>query len=149
MPSNVCLATDVAILDSESPNFPRDDSLPDKLKSFESFRELLASLNAGLLSNTKSSPSRKKTVSFNMECAIHGSDKLSEDVGPLVYDGAEFSAIGLIELNFLLDAGPSLGLVLDSISETLNSATHWQFGTAHMPEPLENTWVNSSKHRVR
>lgn len=48
------------------------------------------------------------------------------DIAPLVDDGAEYSAIGIVELK-LLQHSNEISLSLDPISNSLGSVTHWQF----------------------
>lgn len=50
----------------------------------------------------------------------------SVHVGPLVDDGAEYSAIGSIELQILLNIDSDVGL--EPPPDTLNGHSHWQYG---------------------
>lgn len=75
---------------------------------------------------------KKKSVSFNMAKLIGSSaaTTVSKDLGPLVHDGAPYSAIGLVELKWRgkkLD--PALSLTINPIPMTLNGYSHWQYGT--------------------
>lgn len=54
----------------------------------------------------------------------------SKIIGPLVDDGAPYSAIGMIELKLLRDhLGLNECFELDPVPKTLNGYTQWQYGT--------------------
>lgn len=74
-----------------------------------------------------------------MARATHGNDELSEDIGSLVDEGAEYSVIGMIELKLLLNADSSSDLALDHISHSPNGVTPWQFGTGQHPSASRKT----------
>ena len=124
-----------------SVNSHKDDgSLKDGVKAFDNSGQFLASLgsNGNDSSNSSSggrhTTSRKRTVSFNMGvlssnmCTTDTSKvtKLDQDVGPLVDDGAPYSAIGRVELRLLLDnLGHTEEIPIDPIPIYLNGHTHW------------------------
>lgn len=64
-----------------------------------------------------------------MARATHENGALPEDIVPLVDDGAECSAIDMIELKLLFNDDSSSGLAFDPIPDSLNGVTHWHFGT--------------------
>ena len=77
----------------------------------------------------------RNTVSFNMATTSGadnsaGSTDSGAMIGPLVDDGAPYSAIGMAELKLLLEHSAGDGdIELDDIPEALDGHTHWQYGT--------------------
>ena len=129
-------------------NHNHDGSLPSHVKSFDAPHGSSAS---GSRSNGDSEDrkdkSKKKTISFNMATLTTPSDKdiltsysvstsSSIERGPLLDDGAPYSAIGQIQLNLLANQiGMSPDLTLGAIPQALNGHTHWQYGTGEHASP--------------
>ncbi len=97
-----------------------DGSLPSHVKSVES--------------GNNSSTNGNNAVSFNMASLVGSAASTTVNVpsetGPLVDDGAPYSAIGMTELLSLsnkLDI--NIPIKLESIPSSLNGHTHWQYGT--------------------
>ena len=113
----------------------RDDgTLHPDTKVFDTADQFAASLGSSD-STSKSYSNTKKTISFNM-ANIFSSTSTTKNctfvdpfLGPLVDDGAPYSAIGNIELRLLQDQfGYEIDAQFDSIPDSLDGHTHWQYG---------------------
>jgi len=81
----------------------------------------------------------KKAISFSNACLIAStcqarsasSDSIADDaaLGPLVDDGAPYSAIGLVELRLLLDRFGQKATDLEPIPSSFAGSTYWQYGS--------------------
>ena len=79
-----------------------------------------------------------KAVSFNMATLTSSAAKttFSDKLGPLLNDGAPYSAIGQVELIFLADhIGISPNPTIDAVPQALGSHKHWQYGTGEHASP--------------
>ena len=80
---------------------------------------------------TLTSPSDKDILT-----SYSASTTSSIDHGPLLDDGAPYSAIGQIQLHLLADQiGISPNLKLGAIPQSLKGHTHWQYGTGEHASP--------------
>lgn len=62
----------------------------------------------------------------------HLDSSLNADIGPLVDDGAEYSAIGCVELKIIFDIDTTR---LDELPSSLHGHTHWQYGQGAHSSP--------------
>ena len=104
-----------------------DGSLPPAVKSVDNGSSAQTVQN----SNNQNS---NRTLSFNMALLTGSSASTINNTlyqhGPLVDDGAPYSAIGLVELKVLASQlRLSQPIKLEKIPESLNDHTHWQYGT--------------------
>lgn len=117
-----------------------DGSLKTGAKVFYTAEDLTASLSPDSKATGNSSVyQRKYTVTFNMATLIGSSvanhhysasrpPKLIAH-GPLVDDGAPYSALGIVELKMIREQLKMFSnLNLDEIPESLNGYMHWQYG---------------------
>lgn len=63
----------------------------------------------------------------------------SGKLGPLVGDGAEYSAIGTVELKivFVIDGDD----IVDNIPFSPHGHTHWQYGQGEHASTTKNAWI--------
>ena len=98
----------------------------------------MKSVNKSSHSAANASNERKKTVTFNMATLVVSSalSLTSNMIGPLVDDGAPYSAIGLVKLK---DLAKKLGLSsnwkMAQIPSVLEGHSHWQYGTGDHASP--------------
>ena len=102
----------------------KDGTLPSNVKSVDK----LEGHNSDY--QTKNNQNNKKTISFNM-ARLAGSSapttisNYRNQIGPLVDDGAPYSAIGLIDLKFLANQlDITLPITLNAIPTCLKGHTH-------------------------
>lgn len=109
-----------------------DGTLPDSVKSFDSAEEFCASLGQSSSNrpedDKKNGDNSKNTVSFNMARLSQNSVTLDDAVGPLVDDGAEYSALGIVELKLFEELYRDTNTEMDPIPASLEGVNHWQFG---------------------
>lgn len=121
-------------------NHNPDGSLPPHVKSFDSpqISQSRNDRNQSSPSLDQGEKSKKKTLSFSM-AKLSGSSAslpITGLLGPLVDDGAPYSAIGQVELNLLTEhAGLQTDHKLDKIPKALKGHTHWQYGTGKHASP--------------
>ena len=130
------------------PSHRTDNSLRHPcIPSFKTSEEFAAHLNKNNPAHRKSQPrsdSKRNTVSFNMAVLSGSSTSVSQNdeniyiygnhqannLGPLLDDGAPYSAIGFVELQLLRQ---HIGLTtepnINPIPSSLQGHTHWQYGT--------------------
>ena len=105
-----------------------DGSLPDNVKAVEKDGN----------SATNGYESKKKSISFNMAKLVGSSSGTvsSQELGPLVDDGAPYSAIGVVELKLL---AKQFGLPHDwsikPVPDSFKGHSHWQYGTGEHASP--------------
>ena len=101
--------------------------------------------------------SAKETVTFNMarvttkDRIVASSSKLSCDVsvGPLLDDGAPYSALGADELSALApQLVPGWNGGLDPIPDALHGCTSWQYGTGEHSSPARDNLGSIELHAV-
>lgn len=120
-------------------NHNSDGSLPPHIKTFDE------PINGSRHDAPGAAPKRlqdgngngkKITVSFNMATFVGSSANTtsSDELGPLVDDGAPYSEIVLVELNLFVDHLPS-NPILETIPESLKEHTHCQYGTGRHASP--------------
>lgn len=114
------------------PSHLHDGSLPSNVKSFdtsEEFENSLGKSSSGHKDDDQETTSPRKTISFNMAIPTSPNSYTTKDdnmYGPLVDDGAEYSAIGTIELKLIFNV--DVNEDLDNIPNSLQGHTHWQYG---------------------
>lgn len=104
-----------------------DGTLDANTKSFDTSQEYSAFLNRKF--NGPRTGDDKKTITFNMAIGSSHyapSDLSSENCGLLVDDGAEYSAIGAVELQLYFNTDADTEL--EDLPNTLRGKTHWQYG---------------------
>lgn len=82
--------------------------------------------------------SKPKAVSFNMAIltCYAANTGLSCELGPLLDDGAPYSAIGQVNLSLLSNhLGLSENPKIDAIPQALGIHTHWQYGIGEHASP--------------
>ena len=109
-----------------------DGSLRPDSQSFNTPEEFSSKGSTNYNSGNGNS-ARRKTVQFNMAVLSGFSTEFNstfnydkKPIGPLVDDGAPYSAIGEVELSFLLEQighGQNLNKIVDKIPGTLNGFT--------------------------
>lgn len=122
----------------------KEGSLQSGVMIYNTAAEFIASIGSGAgpsISGNNSANGKRKSVSFNMavlsgnKCSLNdiidGSCNLcvTEAMGPLVNDGAPYSAIGNVRLRLVENhIGNDAGLEIEPIRLSLTGHTHWQYG---------------------
>ena len=130
-PCNKCGKYDHWIRDHNS-----DGSLPPHVKSVSERKP--ASYSTSSASSAFARDQKKNAISFNMAALVGStaSTYTKPELGPLVDDGAPYSAIGLVELNLLKEHHRSGSpKKLDPIPSSLSGHSHWQYGTGEHSSP--------------
>lgn len=122
-----------------------DDSLKSGVKCYdtaEKFSKAIGSDDGSQSSGNNNSNGKGKTFSFiisalsSNNCSLNESSGsyeffLDQAIGPLVGDGAPYSAIGSVELLLLTyHIEKDVGFEFQPIPLSLNGHTHWQYGVS-------------------
>ena len=149
-----------------------DGTLPNGTPAFDTAQKFIESLKhnhgSGASEGGNSNPNgSKNTLTFNNACLTGNScnhngnsanrNNCSNDVlGPLVDDGAPYSAIGYIELQLLLNSVNDVEI--DPMPSCLENATQWQYGSGEhssAPRKILGSYVltlisdNGNEVRIR